>query len=105
MWPPEGERERLITASCWRSSRIWILTSSSTMDANAPPRVHDTSVAEDGKVFGGARGFAFAGAVFADGSGGGPGRRELDQVFAREAGIAEAARLRLGRLVHPLLRE
>src|SRR4051812_17352335 len=50
-----------------------------------------------------AGGLAFARPVLAHRSG--FRRRELDQVLAGEARVAEAARLRLGSLVHPFARE
>src|SRR5437764_6954747 len=116
MWPPVEDRARLSTASCWRSSRIWILTSRSMIDGTGPPirlysrggrrRVPRVGLyPQNREVFGGAGRLPLPGAVLADGSGAGVGRSELDEVLAREAGVAEAARLRVGRLVHAIPRE
>src|SRR5438132_2619512 len=109
MWPPDRELARLITASCWRSSMSWTLTSRSMIDGTVKcprpenilrVRAERDLSAQDGEVFRRAGRFAFLRAVLAR-----RGRRELNQVFAGEAGVAERARLGLGGLVHPVLRE
>src|SRR4051812_41650598 len=106
MCPPLLERERLITASCWRSSSSWILTSRSTIDgtrASAHLCIPGGSSAQNRDVFRRPGGLALLGAMLARRAG--LGRGQLDQVLAGEAGVTEAARFGLGRLVHPLPRE
>src|SRR5437764_7355339 len=106
MCPPAVDRERLITASCWRSSSSWILTSRSTIDATGASAylcIPGGSSAQNCDVFGRTGRFAFLRAMLAGGAR--LGRSELDQILAGEAGIAEAARLGLDRLVHPLARQ
>src|SRR5216683_4299717 len=102
MWPPAVDLERLNTASCCRSSRIWSLTSRSTNDATEglhPSRY--TPLAVETQKSGGQGGceldWVRAGSRL--------GSRQLHQVFAGEAGVAERARLGLGRLVHAVAGE